>query len=149
MFMRPGRGLLFFIGPHKIRALDKSISVAIIRRRYSMKTHLVFPDHRTATRFGYTRRRSPITWTRDHPLSNFGLGVLLDEHGNRFDWGHLRLLHLRAGVYLETSDHIAVRRALGLLAGEYRDLSHYIRPLYTVGLHTPSNTDLKDFDLTE
>ncbi len=112
-----------------------------------MKTHLVFPDHRTATRFGYRRRRSPITWTRDHPLSIFGLGVLLDEHGNLFDRDHLRLLYHRAGAYLETSDHIAVRRALGLLAGEYHDLSDCIRPLHRIMVETQATGDHRLFDL--
>ncbi len=96
-----------------------------------MESYLVFPSHRTATEFGYTQQRTPITWTREHPLSSFGLGILLDEDNNPFDWYHLRLLHQRAGAYLETTDHIAVRRALGLFAGEYHDLSDYIRPITT------------------
>ena len=94
-----------------------------------MKTYLMFPNQRTAKEFGYTRQRTPITWTTDHPLSSEDLGILLDEYRNPFDWYHLRLLHHRAGAYLETSNHIAVRRALGLLAGEHHDLSDYIKPL--------------------
>ncbi len=93
-----------------------------------MESYLVFPNDRTATEFGYTGQRTPITWTRNHPLSSFGLGILLDEYNNPFDWYHLRLLHQRAGAYLETTDYITVRRALGLLAGECGDLSDYIRP---------------------
>ena len=103
-----------------------------------MKSYLVFPNQRTATAFGYTRQRSPITWTRDHPLSSFGLGILLDEFGNSFDWYQLRLLRQRAGAYIETSDHITVRRALGLLRHEYHDLSDYIKPPHHVGLGTLS-----------
>ena len=109
-----------------------------------MESCLVFPNHRSATEFGYTRRRTPITWTRDHPLSSYGLGILLDEYGDLFDWYHLRLLHHRAGAYLETSDHITVRRALGLLAGEYHDLSDYIKPLYRMRVvDTPSSVHTK------
>lgn len=93
-----------------------------------MKSYLVFPDHRIAAQFGYTRQRTRITWTRDHPLSSFDLGILLDEHDNPFHWYQLRLLHDSAGAYLETTDHIAVRRALGLFVGEYHDLYDYIRP---------------------
>jgi len=51
-----------------------------------MESYLVFPNHRTAREFGYTRQRTQITWTEDHPLSRFGLGILLDEYGNPFDW---------------------------------------------------------------
>jgi len=94
-----------------------------------MNTYLMFPNQRTAREFGYTGRRTPITWTTDHPLSSADLGILLDEYRNPFDWYQLRLLHHRAGAYLETSDRIAVRRALGLLAGEHHDLSDYIKPL--------------------
>ena len=107
--------------------------------RCRMKSYLVFPNRRTATQFGYTRQRTPITWTRDHPLSSFGLGVLLDENNDLLDWYHLRLLHHRAGAHLETSDHISVRRALGLLCGEHHDLSDYIKPLYHMGLDTTSS----------
>ncbi len=94
-----------------------------------MRSYLVFQDDHTAKEFGYTRRRTPIAWTQEHPLSTFGLGILLDEHGNPFDWYLLRLLHGRTGAYLETSDHTAARRALGLLASEYLDVSDYIKPL--------------------
>ena len=94
-----------------------------------MKTYLVFPNHRTATEFGYTQQRTPITWTRNHPLSTFDLGILLDEYGNSLDWYRFRLLHHRAGAHLETSDHITVRRTLGLLPGEHPDWDDYIRPI--------------------
>ena len=94
-----------------------------------MEVYLVFLDQLSAREFGYTRQRTPITWTTDHPLSSPSLGILLDECGDPFDWYSLRVLHHRAGAYLETSDHIAVRRALGLLAGEHHDLSDYIKPL--------------------
>lgn len=108
-----------------------------------MRSFLVFPNERTAMEFGYTRQRSPITWTRDHPRSSFGLGILLDEYGNPFDWYQLRLLRQRAGAYIETSDHITVRRALGLLRDEYHDLSDYIKPPHHVGLDTASTAQTK------
>jgi hypothetical protein len=101
-----------------------------------MKAYLVFPDHRTATQCGYRRRRTPVTWTEDHPLSLFGLGVLVDECGDRLGSAWLRSLHHKAGAYLETSDHITVLRALGLFAGEIHNLFDYIRPLN----HTESAT---------
>ena len=104
-----------------------------------MEAYLVFPNPRTAGEFGYTRQRTQITWTEDHPLSRFGLGILLDEYGNPFDWYQLRLLRDRAGAYLETSDHTTVRRALGLLPGEHHDLSDYIKPLCQMGFDTPSS----------
>jgi hypothetical protein len=108
-----------------------------------MKSYLMFPNDRTAVEFGYTGQRTPITWTRDHPLSSFSLGILLDEYGNPFDWYQLRLLHHRAGAYLETSEHITVRRALGLLRDEYHDLSDYIKPPCEVGSHTLSSVRAK------
>jgi len=94
-----------------------------------MKAHLVFPDHRTATQYGYRRKRTPVTWTEDHPLSLFGLGVLLDEYGDRFEWSWLRSLHNKAGAYLESSDPITALRALGLFAGEHHDLFECIKSL--------------------
>jgi len=106
-----------------------------------MKSYLVFPNHRTATQFGYTLRRTPITWTADHPLSSFGLGILLDEHRNRVPWYYLKWLHSEAGAYLETSDHITVRRALGLFADEHHDLSDYIKPLYQIKSDTSPRID--------
>jgi hypothetical protein len=106
-----------------------------------MKSYLVFRNQRTAREFGYTRQRTPITWTTDHPLSTPSLGILLDECGDPFDWYNLRLLHQRAGAYLETSDHIRVRRALGLLSGEHHDLSDYIKPLHHIKSDTLSSID--------
>lgn len=107
------------------------------QKERSMKIYLVFPDHRTATQCGYRRRRTPVTWEEDHPLSLFGLGVLLDEFGDSLDWSWLRALYHKAGAYLETSDHITVLRALGLFAGEVHNLSDYIRPLNHAESRTP------------
>ena len=104
-----------------------------------MESYLVFPNHRTAREFGYTGRRTPITWTREHPLSSLNLGILLDEYGNPFDWYWLRLLRDRAGAYVETSDLTPVRRALGLLPGEHHDLSDYIKPLHETKSDAPSS----------
>ena len=98
-----------------------------------MKTYLVFPDRDSATLSGYKRRRTPITWTTDPPSSDVGLGVLLDESGEVFDWLQLAVLHHQTGAYLETSDHAKVERALGLLTDETDDLSDYIRPLKQSG----------------
>jgi hypothetical protein len=106
------------------------------QEKRSTKIYLVFPDHKAATQCGYRRRRTPVTWMGDHPLSLFGLGVLLDEFGDSFDWSWFRALHHKTGACLETSDHITMLRVLGLFAGEIRNLSDYIRPLN----HTESGT---------
>ena len=106
-----------------------NVCILHLKKGCSMKAYLVFPDHRAARQSGYRRSRTSITWTEDHPLSLFGLGVLLDEYGHPFEWLKLRFLHHRTVAYLETSDPIKVMRALGLFAGEIHNLSDYIRPL--------------------
>lgn len=55
-----------------------------------------------------------LTWTTDHPMSSYGLGVLLYLDGDVLDGFNFRALRDHCGAFIVTDDPDKVRQALGV-----------------------------------
>ena len=62
--------------------------------------------------------RQPLTFTTDHVLSSYGLGVLLDPEGDPLSGVMFRSLRDSFGARIETDQPEKCCRALGLPVGE-------------------------------
>lgn len=58
--------------------------------------------------------RWPLTWTREHPESRFGHGVILDPTGAVFDGVSFVALRKFIGAWIDTDQPKLVSIALGL-----------------------------------